>query len=74
MNATEQARYDKLYNCHLRTLKLRGMSVKTIDSYARAVRRVSSHFDYCPDKLTTEQLEGYFAELVDSHSCSSVVS
>jgi integrase/recombinase XerD len=72
MTVTEQARFDKLYNLHLRTLKLRGMSNKTIDSYARAVRRVSSHFDCCPDKLTTEQLEGYFAELVDSHSWSIV--
>ena len=72
MTATEQARFDKLYNLHLRTLKLRGMSDKTIDSYARAVRRVSSHFDCCPDQLTTEQLEGYFAELVDSHSWSIV--
>lgn len=72
MNATEQARYDRLYNCHLRTLKLRGMSDNTIDSYARAVRRVSSHFDCCPDQLTTEQLESYFSELVDSHSWSTV--
>jgi site-specific recombinase XerD len=72
MNATEQARFDQLYHCHLRTLKLRGMSANTIDSYARAVRRVSNHFDCCPDQLTSEQLEGYFSELVDSHSWSTV--
>jgi site-specific recombinase XerD len=72
MTATEQARFDELYNRHLRTLKLRGMSDKTIDSYARAVRRVSNHFDCCPDQLTVEQLEGYFAQLVDSHSWSIV--
>ena len=72
MTATEQARFDELYNCHLRTLKLRGMSGKTIDSYARSVRRVSSHFDCCPDQLTIEQLEGYFSELVASHSWSIV--
>ncbi len=41
MNTKEQAHFDKLYNLHLRTLKLRGMSDNTIDSYARAVRRVS---------------------------------
>jgi site-specific recombinase XerD len=72
MTATEQAHFDKLYHLHLRTLKLRGMSDNTIDSYARAVRRVSSHFDCCPDQLTTEQLESYFAELVASHSWSTV--
>ena len=72
MIATEQARFDKLYHCHLRTLKLRGLSDNTIDCYARAVRRVSSRFDCCPDQLTLEQLEGYFSELVESGSWSTV--
>ncbi len=72
MTATKQAHFDNLYNLHLSTLKLRGMSDKTIDSYAQAVWRVSSHFDCCPDQSTTEQPEGYFAELVDSHSWSTV--
>src|SRR5450759_4356804 len=72
MTTTEQTHFDRLYNLHLRALKLRGMSDKTIDSYARAVRRVSSHFDCCPDQLTIEQLEGYFSDLVDSHSWSTV--
>ena len=72
MNATEQAHFDGLYNRHLRALKLRGMSDNTRDSYGRAVRRVAEHFDCSPDRLTTEQLEGYFAELVESHSWSTV--
>jgi len=72
MNTKEQVHFDKLYRLHLRTLKLRGMSDNTIDSYARAVRRVSKYFDSSPDHLTTEQLEAYFAELVVSHSWSTV--
>lgn len=72
MNSKEQIHFDKLYALHLRTLKLRGMSDKTISSYARAVRRVSKHFDCSPDHLTTEQLEDYFSKLVDSHSWSTV--
>ena len=72
MKPTEQAHFDELYNRHLRTLKLRGMSDATIDSYARAVRRVAKHFDCSPEKLTTEQLEVYFAALVESHSWSTV--
>jgi len=72
MNTKEQAHFDKLYRLHLRTLKLRGMSDNTIDSYARAVRRVSKYVDCSPDHLTTEQLEAYFAELVVSHSWSTV--
>jgi len=72
MKPTEQAHFDELYNRHLRTLKLRGMSDATIDSYARTVRRVAKYFDCSPEKLTTEQLERYFAELVKSHSWSTV--
>ena|GEM_PF-5086799 len=38
MNTNEQAHFDQLYHRHLRTLKLRCMSDKTINSYARAVQ------------------------------------
>jgi site-specific recombinase XerD len=72
MNPTEQARFDSLYQRHLRMLKLQGKSANTIDSYARALRRVAEHFDFCPDQLTPKQLEIYFGELVDSHSWSTV--
>ena len=72
MNSAEQTRFDGLYRRHLRALKLRGMSDSTIDVYARAVRRVAQYYDCCPDRLSTEQLEVYFAELVESHSWSTV--
>ena len=72
MNTTEQSRFDELYHRHLRVLKLQGMSDKTIDVYARAVRRIAQFYDCCPDRLTTEQLEAFFAELVESHSWSTV--
>ncbi len=48
------------------------MSDSTIDVYARGVRRITQYYDCCPDRLTTEQLEAYFAELVESHSWSTV--
>ena len=72
MNATEQAHFDHLYNRHLRALKLQGMSDATLDSYARAVRRIATHFDRSPDRLTPDQLEEYFAQLIESHSWSTV--
>ena len=72
MNQTEVNRFKKLYQRHLRLLKLQGKSQKTIDAYSRAVRRISEHFDCCPDQLTPEQLEIYFARLVESHSWSTV--
>lgn len=72
MDSSEQSRFDDLYQRHLRMLKLQGKSDKTIDVYARAVRRVTNHFDCCPDKLLPEQLEIYFGQLVESHSWSTV--
>jgi site-specific recombinase XerD len=72
MNPKEQRRFNTQYQHHLRALKLQGLSDKTIDVYARAVRRLSTHFDACPDKISVDQLEQYFADLVDSHSWSTV--
>lgn len=72
MKKAEKSRFNELYQRHLRSLKLQGKSQKTIDSYARAVRRITEHFDCCPDKLTLEQREQYFADLVKSHSWSTV--
>ena len=72
MKPSEQKRFTKLYNLHLRALKLQGMSDKTIDVYSRAVRRLSERFDCVPDKVTNEQLATHFSELIDSHSWSTV--
>ena len=72
MNSAEKIRFDRLYRRHLRALKLQGMRDKTIAGYARAVRRITHDYDCCPDRLTTEQLQVYFASLVESHSWSTV--
>lgn len=72
MKQTEVNRFNKLYERHLRLLKLQGKSQKTIDSYSRSVRRLRDHFGCCPDQLSPEQLETYFGELVNSHSWSTV--
>ena len=72
MNKTETNRFNELYQCHLRLLKLQGKSDKTIAAYSRAIRRVNEYFGCNPDKLSLEQLEKYFAELVESHSWSTV--
>lgn len=72
MSPAEQTRFDQFYEKHLRALKLRGMSENTIDAYSRAVRRLAEYFKCCPDRLSVEQLETYFSDLVDSHSWSTV--
>jgi integrase/recombinase XerD len=72
MKKAEKDRFNQLYSRHLRLLKLQGKSEKTIEAYARAVRRITDVFDCCPDRLTIEQRERYFAALVESHSWSTV--
>lgn len=72
MNHSEEQRFQQLYQRHLQLLKLQGKSDKTIDAYSRAVRRISQHFNCCPDTLTHEQLQDYFSALIDSHSWSTV--
>lgn len=72
MTKTQQKRFQTLYQKHISALKRQGKSDTTIDSYSRAVRRISDHFDCCPDKLTVDQLKEYFDQLVETHSWSTV--
>jgi site-specific recombinase XerD len=72
MDEREVNLFDKLYERHLMLLKLKGMSEKTIDAYGRAVRRLRTHFNCNPDKLTTEDLQNYFGDLTESHPWSTV--
>jgi integrase/recombinase XerD len=64
--------FDRQYQAHLKHLKLKGLQPKTIDAYARAVRRAGDYFDGHIDALTEAQLTDYFTELVASHSWSTV--
>jgi integrase/recombinase XerD len=72
MNADEQARFAPLYSAMLRSLKLQGLAEKTIESYSHAIRRSAEFFDRCPDDLTAEELQTYFATLLETHSWSTV--
>ena len=72
MKKAEANRFNELYKRHLRFLKLQGKSQKTIEAYARAVRRITEYFDCCPDRLSLKQREQYFSNLVKSHSWSTV--
>ena len=60
------------YRTHLQHLKLKGLQPKTIDAYARAIRRMGDYFDFAIDKLSSTQLTHYFSDLVASHSWSAV--
>jgi integrase/recombinase XerD len=72
MNSSEQRRFNYLYQQHLTNLTLQGKRPATIDAYSRAVRRIASFFDCCPDNLTLLDLKRYFASLIASHSWSTV--
>lgn len=72
MKSSEVKRCAALYERHLKLLKLQGKSKSTIDAYSRAVRRIRDRYDCCPDKLTKDQLENYFSDLIETHSWSTV--
>ncbi len=72
MNKAQKKRYDSLYQKHLSALKRQGKSKATIDAYSRAVRRITCHFDRCPDRLSINDLKDYFTSLIESHSWSTV--
>ncbi|EGV27631.1 integrase family protein [Thiorhodococcus drewsii AZ1] len=72
MSVSCEAQFNRQYEAHLKHLRLKGLQPKTIDAYARAVRRIGAHFDGCIDDLSEEQLLAYFSALLDSHSWSAV--
>ena len=72
MNDHEQERFDRLYGQHLQALKLQGKRGKTVDCYARSVRRIAGFFDRCPDDHSPEELKAYFAWMLESYSWSSI--
>jgi site-specific recombinase XerD len=66
------AHFDRQYQTHLKHLKLKGLQPKTIDAYARAIRRIGDYFDQRIDELTADQLADYFTDLIASHSWTTV--
>ena len=64
--------FDRRYQTHLKHLKLKGLQPKTIDAYARAIRRVGAYFDHRIDDLSEAQLTDYFTDLIASHSWTTV--
>ena len=72
MDTTKSAHFDRQYQTHLKHLKLKGLQPKTIDAYARAIRRIGEYFDHRIDSLSEAQLTDYFSALIASHSWSAV--
>ena len=64
--------FNEYYRKHVQCLKLAGMQPKTIEAYSRAIRRIGNYFDCRIDNLTTDQLLGYFNDLLECRSWSAV--
>ena len=56
--------FDRQYQLHLKHLKLKGLPPKTIDAYARGLRRIGEYFSYRVDDLGEDQLVEYFTDLI----------
>jgi site-specific recombinase XerD len=72
MTTSSESPFKQNYQSHLKHLKLKGLQPKTIEAYARAIRRVGQYFDEQINDLTEQQLTDYFTDLLESHSWSSV--
>jgi hypothetical protein len=72
MTTDTATHFDRQYQTHLKHLKLKGLRPKTIDAYARAIRRVGAYFDHQIDALTEAQLTDYFTDLIGSNSWTTV--
>ena len=72
MTAPSEADFKRLYASLEKHLRLKGLRPKTIEAYARGIRRIGARFDHRIDDLSGEQLTDYFCELLETHSWSSV--
>jgi len=72
MTSPSELNFKQNYQTHLKHLKFKGLQPKTIEAYARAIRRVGEYFDDQINELSEAQLTDYFTDLLASHSWSSV--
>jgi len=72
MTSSSDKNFKQNYQTHLKHLKLKDLQPKTIEAYARAIRRIGAYFDEQIDDLTEQQLTDYFTDLLDTHSWSAV--
>jgi len=72
MTNANSGHFDRQYQTHLKHLKLKGLQPKTIEAYARAIRRLGEYFTYQIDDLSEAQLTSYFSDLIGTHSWTTV--
>ena len=68
----DDPQFNKYYSKHCKYLNLQGYRPKTVEAYARAVRRIGNYFDAQIEDLSSDQLLDYFHDLLGSLSWSAV--
>jgi site-specific recombinase XerD len=72
MKTSLKSKYDSYYDLHCKHLKLKGLMPKTIEAYARGIRRIGEYFDFRLDDLSQNELLDYFHQLKEKSSWSTV--
>lgn len=72
MNDSDQSGSARFHAEMRKALRRQGLADVTCDSYARALRRLEAAVAVPLDALTVTHLKDYFADLVESHSWSTV--
>jgi site-specific recombinase XerD len=72
MTPSNDSTFTRDYQTHLQHLKLKGLQPKTIEAYARGIRRIGDCFDGHLHNLSEAQLLNYFTDLLSTHSWSAV--
>jgi integrase/recombinase XerD len=72
MTASSESNFKQNDQTHLKHLKLKGLQPKTLEAYARAIRRLGAYFEHQIDDLSEQPLTDYFTDLLESHSWSAV--
>ncbi len=72
MTPSNDSTFKHDYQTHLQHLTLKGLQPKTIDAYARAIRRLGEYFEHQLHDLSEAQLLAYFSDLLSTHSWSAV--
>ena len=72
MTSVSDSNFDQDYQAHLQHLRLKGLQPKTIEAYARAIRRIGDYFGHSLHDLSEAQLTDYFSDLLSTHSWSAV--
>ncbi len=72
MTTSSASTFKRHYQTHVKHLKLKGLQPKTIEAYARAIRRIGAYFDHRINDLSEQQLTDYFTDRLGTHSWSAV--